>query len=274
MSENRLPTPLTPTDTLQRIREALDELRMRDMKAQLDVELDDDTPGEWLDRLWRLLDAQLRARRQRAIERRIKNARFPAHKTLDTFDFSFQTGVDRDQIMHLATLDWLERRQSLLFGGMSGTGKSHIAIALGHLACVHGYTVRYTTSANMLTELHLALATHDLQQAIKPFTRCALLIVDEVGLDRPERQAYIADDAGLFYKVVAARYENGLSTVITTNIEWDRWGDYLGDDIATAAILDRLVHHSRAIHIDGPSWRSYQHQLLNRSSNDDVEVGD
>ena len=126
----------------------------------------------------------------------------------------------------------------------------------------------------MLTELHLALATHDLQQAIKPFIRCTLLIVDEVGLDRPERQTYVVDDAGLFYKVISARYQNSLSTVITTNIEWDRWGDYLGDDIATAAILDRLVHHSRAIHIDGPSWRSHQHKLLNRPSTDASKAGD
>ena len=274
MSEMSPPTPPTPTDTLQQIRDALDELRLRDMKAQLDAELDNDAPDDWLGRLWRLVDAQLRARRERAIERRIKAARFPSQKNLSTFDFDFQTGVDRDQIMHLATLDWLKRRQSLLFGGMSGVGKSHIAIALGHLACVYGYSVRYTTSANMLTELHLALATHDLQQAIKPFTRCALLVVDEVGLDRPERQLAMADDAGLFYKVVAARYEAGLSSVITTNIEWDQWGAYLGDDIATAAILDRLVHHSRAIHIDGPSWRSHQHQLLNRSSDDNSKVGD
>lgn len=274
MSEKHPPTTRTPTDTLRQIRDALDELRLRDMKAQLEDELENDDSDAWLDRVWRIVDAQLRARRERAIERRIKAARFPAHKTLDTFDFDFQTGVDRDQIMHLATLDWLERRQSLLFGGMSGTGKSHIAMALGHLACVHGYSVRYTTSAKMLTELHLALATHDLQQAIKPFIRCALLIIDEVGLDRPERQACMADDAGLFYKVVSARYEDGLSCVITTNIEWDQWGNYLGDDIATAAILDRLVHYSRAIHIDGPSWRSHQHKLLNRSSNHDSQVGD
>ena len=248
--------------------------RLRQQQRYVGVELSSIIAMQAEYRLEDILDAQVRARRERAIERRIKNARFPKRKSLDNFDFEFQSGVDRDQIMHLATLDWLERRQSILFGGMSGTGKSHIAIALGHLACVHGYTVRYTTSANMLSELHLALATYDLQHAIKPFTRCALLVIDEVGLDRPERQACIADDAGLFYKVVSARYEDGLSTVITTNIPWDQWGDYLGDDIATASILDRLVHHSRAINIDGPSWRAHQHQLLNRSSNDDNKVGD
>ena len=156
----------TPAELLEQIRAALDELRLRDMKAQLDRELESACDDSWLERVWRLLDAQVRARRERAIERRIASARFPSRKTLDGFDFDFQTGVDRDQILSLATLGWLERRQSILLGGMSGTGKSHIANALGHLACVHGYSVRYTTSADMLTELHLALTTQDLQQAV------------------------------------------------------------------------------------------------------------
>jgi DNA replication protein DnaC len=207
------PKDTTPTDRLQQIRDALDELRLADMKTQLERELAQGD-SHWLDRVGRLLEAQRRARRERAIERRIDEARFPAPKSLDNFDFDFQTGVDRDQILHLATLDWLARRESLLVAGMSGTGKSHIAIALGHLACVEGYRVRYTTSADMLTVLHLALATQDLQQATKPFVRCELLIIDEVGLDKPERQAYKTHDASLFYKVVAARYQAGRSCLI------------------------------------------------------------
>ncbi len=187
---------------------------------------------------------------------------------------TFQTGLDRDQILSLATLAWLERRQSILLGGMSGTGKSHIAIALGHLACVHGYSVRYTTSADMLSELHLALTTQDLQLATKPFTRCGLLIIDEVGLDQPERQVTKTSDASLFYKVMAARYAAARSCIVTTNISWDHWGNYLGDDVATAAILDRLVHHSHAITIDGPSWRAHQHSRLNTASAEQHEVGD
>ena len=156
---------------------------------------------------------------------------------------------------------------------MSGTGKSHIAIALGHLACVHGYSVRYTTSADMLSQLHLALTTQDLQQATRPFTRCDLLVIDEVGLDQPERQLTKTSDASLFYKVMAARYAAAQSCVITTNIAWDQWGDYLGDEVATAAILDRLVHHSHAITIEGPSWRAHQHSRLNQASADEDQAG-
>jgi DNA replication protein DnaC len=264
--------PTTPTDLLQQLRDALNELRLRDMLAQLEVELQDDSPHGWIERCSRLVDAQLRGRRERAIERRISEANFPGEKTLDSFDFKFQTGVDRDQIMKLATLDWLMRCKSLLFSGMSGTGKSHLAISLGVLACVMGYRVLYTTSADMLTTLHLALATDDLQQKLKPFVRCDLIIIDEVGLDRPERQAYKTDDAGLFYKVIAARYEARRSSIITTNIEYDKWGDYLGDDIATAAILDRLAHHSYSINIVGPSWRVREHSRLN--SDPAGEVGE
>jgi len=264
----------TPAELLEKIRAALTELRLRDMSAQLDIELGNAEEQPWLERFARLLEAQLRARRERGIERRLNAARFPAPKTLDSFDFDFQTGVDRDQILHLATLDWLVRRQSILLGGMSGTGKSHIAVALGQLACVHGYSVRYTTSADLLTHLHLALTTQDLQQATKPFVRCDLLIIDEVGLDQPERQVTKSSDAGLFYKVMAARYAAARSCIVTTNITWDCWGQYLGDDVATAAILDRLVHHSHAITIDGPSWRAHQHSRLNNTSADDEQVGD
>lgn len=254
----------TPPELLDALRQALDDLHLPDMKAALEEELLRDANEPWLDRLWRIVDAQRRARQERAIARRIHEAGFPASKTLDGFDFDFQTGVDKDQILHLATLDWLQRRKSILLAGMSGTGKSHLAIALGHLACVHGYRVRYATSAALLTQLHIAHATGDLQRAIKPFARCDLLVLDEVGLDRPERQLTKADDASLLYKVVAARYEADRSCIITTNIEWQAWGAYLGDDIATAAILDRLVHHSFSINIVGPSWRAREHERLNK----------
>lgn len=267
-------TTTTQAHQLQAIRDALDELRLGDMKQRLDEEIVDQSAVPWLDRLWRLVEAQLNARRERSIERRINIAGFPARKTLDGFDFDFQTGVDRDQIMHLATLEWLEQRRSILFAGMSGTGKSHIAIALGQLACVHGYTVRYATSARLLTQLHLALTTGELQQAMRPYVRCNLLILDEVGLDKAERQAYRTDDASLLYKVVAARYEAGRSCLITTNIDWEQWGDYLGDDVATAAILDRLAHHSYSITINGPSWRARAHKQLNKRDDEQPQAGE
>jgi len=214
--------------------------------------------------LWRLLEPQLNHRRERAVERRIQAARFPASKSFDDFDFAFQPSLDRERIMALATLDFVHRGQNLLIGGMSGTGKSHIAIAIGHLACAAGIRTRYSTSADMLTALGSSLATGSLADAITPYTRPELLIIDEVGLDRPERA--VLPDAQFFYKVIRPRYEAPRSTIITSNIAWDAWGSYLGDDLASVAILDRLIHHGHLLTIDGPSYRAAEHSKLNKRS--------
>lgn len=256
---------------LERIRASLSTLKMGASEALLESLLASAEPlPSTLDVLTRLLETEVNARRERGIASRITRARFPAPKTLEEFDFAFQTGVDRGEIERLATLSWLERRQSLVFGGMSGTGKSHLAVALGHLACVAGYRVKYTTSASMLSDLHLAHATQTLPKSLRAYLRCDLLIIDEVGLDLPERQQPGAYDAGLFYKVIAGRYEKTRSTILTSNIDWKHWGEYLGDAVASAAIIDRLVHHSYTINIEGPSYRMHQHKRLNYVD----EVGD
>lgn len=259
-----MPGPKTPSDQelLDAIRKALERLRLKEMLEQLDAELaaprDDDTRLEWL---WRLLEVQVRARNERALQRRIDDSHLPGHKTLDSFDFGFQPKLDRERVMELATLDFVRKGQNLLIAGMSGTGKSHISIALGHLACVAGIRTLYTTSAAMLSKLHASLASHDLGKVIRPFLRAELLIIDEVGLDRPERDT--SGDAHLFYKVVGPRYESQAATIITSNIEWEHWGAYLGDDVATVAILDRLIHHGHLLRIEGPSYRAEQHKKLN-----------
>lgn len=255
-----------PSSTLEAIRSAFAELRLNEMREQLDRELadappDGDTRTEFL---WRLLDAQVRARRERAVARRIHAAKLPADKTLDGFDFDFQPELDRERVLQLATMDFVRKGQNILFAGASGTGKSHLSIALGHLACVAGYRTFYTTSAAMLATLHASLASESLAQAIRPYLKVQLLIIDEVGLDAPERDR--ARDAHLFYRVIAPRYEKRSSTIITSNIDWDAWGEYLGDDVATVAILDRLVHHGHLITInDGPSYRAAEHDKLNHA---------
>jgi DNA replication protein DnaC len=211
--------------------------------------------------LWRLVEPQLIARRQRAVGYRIREARLPAPKALDNFDFGFQPNLDRERVMQLATVEFVRRGENLLVAGMSGTGKSHICIALGYLACAAGIRTRYTTSAEMLATLAASLATGMLTEALKQYVRPPLLIIDEVGLDRPEREA--TPDAQLFYKVIRPRHQAPRSTVITSNIDWDSWGSYLGDDVATVAILDRLIEHGHLLTINGPSWRAHQHEALN-----------
>lgn len=258
-------TPKTiPNEALvDRLIDAFVALRLPVMAEQLKRELERG-PLEGDSRLaflWRLVEPQLHRRQERSVERRIDEAAFPARKSLDNFDFAFQPKLDKDRVLELATLDFVRRGRNLILGGMSGTGKSHIAIALGYLACAAGFRTRYTTSADMLVKLHAAIATGALNDAIKAYVRPDLLIIDEIGLDRAEKQQLA--DAQLFYKVVSARYEAPRSMIITSNIQWDAWGSYLGDDLATVAILDRIIHQGYLVTIDGPSYRAAEHSKLN-----------
>ena len=231
--------------------------------AELDTQLEHSAHSgqSAVEFLWRLLEPQLLYRRERAVERRTEAARFPCKKSFDNFDWAFQPTLDPERVLAWATLDFVRRGQNLLIGGQSGTGKSHIAIAIGYLACSAGFRTRYTSSADMLATLSASLATGTLSDALKPYVRADLLIVDEVGLDRPERDSQ--PDAQLFYKVIRPRYDAPHSTIITSNIDWDAWGTYLGDDLASVAILDRLVHHGHLLTIEGPSYRAAQHSKLN-----------
>ena len=253
---------MRPDELLERIRNALAILHLPEMAAQLDVQAPPDEGS--LEMLWRLLEPQLIARQQSAVAWRIRDAKFPEPKSLDNFQFSFQPNLEQNRVLELATLEFVRRGENLLVAGMSGTGKSHIGIALGHLACAAGFRTRYTTSADMLATLAANLPTNTLATALRQYVRPALLIIDEVGLDRPERET--TSDAQLFYRVIRPRHQAPRTTIITSNIDWDKWGEYLGDDVATVAILDRLIEHGHLLTINGPSYRAYEHEKLNASS--------
>ena len=143
--------------------------------------------------------------------------------------------------MELATQRFLAQGKNVLLAGMSGTGKSHIALALALLGCNANRRVLYTTSADMLARLTMGLADDTLARALKPYTRAELLVLDEVGLEQVERNE--ARRSGLMQKVLLPRYNQRRSTVITSNIAWESWGDYLGDHLGATALVDRMVHH-------------------------------
>jgi DNA replication protein DnaC len=147
-----------------------------------------------------------------------------------------------------------------IIAGNSGTGKSHIAKALLLIGCTHLYRCRYTTAADMLTELMASRADQSFHQKIKQYTSPDILLIDELGFDRLEQQD--TKHASLFFKVIDGRYCKG-STLLTTNIDWKDLGDYLGDPVVTTAIVDRMVHHSIILHIQGPSWRMHESKKLN-----------
>ena len=211
-----------------------------------------------LDWLWRLLEPQVRKRLERRVEHRVKDAKLPVRKTLESFDFAFQPTLDRDLVLELATLRFVDQGRNVLLAGMSGTGKSHLALALAMVACAANRRVLYTTCAAMLGKLTASLADDTLARALKPYTRAELLVIDEVGLEQLERR--ITSRSGLFQKVLLPRHNQQLSTIITSNIEWDAWGQFLDDQLGAAALLDRLIERSHIIVINGPSYRDWLHK--------------
>ena len=195
-----------------------------------------------------LLGEQADLRRERSIERRIRAARFSEQKTLEGFDWEFnRQAIDRVQIEELATAAFIRRKDNLLIVGQSGVGKSHLVQAIGMRNCSAGYSVRYTTSAELIETLTSALADKGLPKKLRQYTRPELLIVDEFGFDRIERMES-PQSASLFYKVVDQRHGKG-SIALVTNINFDAWGQYLGDAPLSMALLDRLVHHATIIKI-------------------------
>ena len=211
-----------------------------------------------LDWLWNLLEPQVRKRLEGRVERRIRDAKLPVRKTFQHFDFAFQPTLDRDLILELATLRFIGQGRNILLAGMSGTGKSHIAMALAMAACVANRSVAYTTSADMLAALNASLADGTLTAMLAHYTRPQLLVIDELGLEQVERKS--ATRSGLLQKVLLPRHNHRLSTIVTSNIEWEAWGHYLDDQLGAAALLDRLIERSHVIVINGPSYREWLHK--------------
>jgi DNA replication protein DnaC len=261
-SDRRKKMKTMPEETLTRIRAHLKTLKLVGIQKVLEQELSEAArqalpPTELLERL---LAIEANALTERRIERRIKDSRLPDRKLLADFDFGFQTGVDKAQLMEIAKLDFVGRKQGLVIAGNSGTGKSHIAKALLLIGCTKLYRCRYTTAADMLTELMASRADHSFHRKLTHYTSPDILLIDEIGFDRMEQQD--TRNASLFFKVIDGRYCKG-STLITTNIDFKELGDYLGDPVVTTAIVDRMVHHSIIINIQGPSWRMHESKKLN-----------
>ncbi len=212
------------------------------------------TPLEFLARI---VGDQADRRRERSIERRIKEASFPEVCTLADFDWQFNAQtIDRGQIEQLAACDFLRRQENLVLVGQSGLGKSRIVQSIARQACVLGYTVRYTTSGALFADLTAALADQTLPKRIRYYCRCDFLVIDEFGFDRVERDAS-SQTASLLYKIIDTRGPHR-STALVTNIDFDAWGDYLGDPPLAMAVLDRIVDGAIVLKLTGKSYRAHR----------------
>lgn len=237
----------------------LTALRLKLSPEQLDELLARAERERWAaaELLVRTLAELARGRQERAIELRVNAAKFARSCSLETFDWDFNAKViDRHQIEHLATGDFIHRRDNLLLLGQSGVGKSHLVQAIGASACSAGYRVRYTTSADLLRLLHGSLADGTLPTKLRRLLSPELLIIDEFGFDYVERTD-CRQAAGLFYKVIDQRHGRR-STALVSNVDFKAWPDYLGDAPLAMALMDRLVDRAIILKIAGRSYRAHR----------------
>lgn len=211
-----------------------------------------------------IVQAEVSAKKQRRIESLIKSSRLPQPlKMLADFDFDFQPSLDRRLIMDLSTLGFIERNESILFTSKAnGVGKSHIARSLALIACQREYKTYYTTCSDLINDLNAGVYEKTLAKRMRKYTSPDLLVIDEMGHDRLELQ--VVKEAHLLFKIIDQRYNDHKSLIFTTNVEEPDWAEFLGDPITTSAILDRIFHHSLIVRIDGPSYRMYQSELLQK----------
>lgn len=225
---------------------------------QLDAVLKQAQEGGWphLEFLHRLLTDQAGLRRQRRIERLIKEAHFREALPLSTFDWNFNPTIPRLQIEALAQGDFITRKQHVVFVGQSGLGKSRLIQSIGLAACCLEHRVHYITSGDLLKDLTAALADQTIYDRIRFYARFDWLIIDEFGLDRIER-SLCPQAASLWYKIVDARSQRG-STALVTNIDFESWAEYLGDAPLAMALLDRVVDGATIVKLKGKSYRVHR----------------
>lgn len=202
------------------------------------------------DALYELTEKERQFRDEKAIITQIHKSALPSGKSVDGYDFSFQPSLDRRLVEDLATLRFIEGNENILFVGSPGTGKTHLAAAIGTEAARHRYSVYFITCQELMNQLKKAELENRLEACLRAFMRHRLLIIDEIGYLNLD-----SEDANLFFQLITLRYEKK-STVITTNKSLSKWNEIFGDPVITNAILDRLLHHSHIVNIVGPSYRT------------------
>ncbi|HHT39739.1 MAG TPA: ATP-binding protein [Acholeplasmataceae bacterium] len=225
----------------------------------LDVAIKNKTP--LIDFLDLLLDMESKGKINRSVENQIRMAGFPGRKTFELYDFSFQPQIDLEVMNDLRTLRFITNAENIVFLGTPGVGKTHLAIALGILAIEHKYSTYFVNCHNLIQNLLKASHENRLEERLKQYSKYKVLIIDEIG--------YLPtniEGANLFFQLIARRYEKH-STILTTNKNFGEWGDIFQDLTISAAILDRVLHHSTVIKIVGESYRLKERKEFMSSKN-------
>lgn len=202
--------------------------------------------------LTRLTELELIDRERRMVERRIRMAKFPAVKSLDSFDFKAIPELNKMLVLELARCEYIDRQENIIALGPSGTGKTHVALGLGLAACQKGLAVGFTTASGLVHELMEARDERTLLRYKKKLAKYKLLIIDELGFVPLSKTG-----AELLFEVFSQRYECG-STIITSNLPFDEWTETFGSERLTGALLDRLTHHVNILEMNGESYRLTQ----------------
>lgn len=237
--------------TYQQLNTSLDTLKLFQMKEHLEEVSNFVSQNKlsFSDGLLKLCNYEIDHKTEVASKSMIKAAAFPFVKTVEDYDFEFQPCVNKQEILELATLRFMEKAENIVFLGSSGVGKTHLATSIGIVAASKRYSTYFIKCHDLLQQLKRAKLENRLENKLKYINRYKLLVVDELGYLPIDKE-----DSNLFFQVIDMRYEKK-STILTTNINFNDWDSIFNDAIVANAILDRVLHHSKVITINGRSYR-------------------
>ena len=230
----------------------LEILKLSKIKENLDIYIDliNTKKKDIVDSLYELTSLEIQLMEEKAIQGCVKTAGFPYEKTFEDFDFSFQPTINKDELLDLKNLRFLEKHENIIFIGSPGVGKTHLATAIGMETAKNRQITYFVNCNDLISNLKKAHLENRLNDRLRLYSKYKVLIIDEVGFLPIDTLG-----ANLLFQLINRRYEKS-TTIITTNISFEKWSEIFGDPILANAILDRLLHHSHVFIINGKSYRT------------------